>query len=124
VPSDSPAAKHLDHILENINLIDGFVEGADQAAFLADRKTRHAVLYGLLVISEASRRLPEELKDRHPDIGWQAMAAAGNVYRHEYHGLDGATVWITVTDRLPALKRAVEAELAGPPSNPSNHEKL
>ncbi|HJP53612.1 MAG TPA: HepT-like ribonuclease domain-containing protein [Rhodospirillales bacterium] len=90
MPSDSPAAKHLDHILENINLIDGFVEGADQAAFLADRKTRHAVLYGLLVISEASRRLPEELKDRHPDIGWQAMAAAGNVYRHEYHGLDGA----------------------------------
>ncbi len=48
--------------------------------------TRHlyAVTRCLEIISEASRRLPQSLKDRHPAIGCEEMAAAGNIYRHEY----------------------------------------
>jgi predicted nucleotidyltransferase len=33
------------------------------------------------IISEASRRLPQDMKDRHPHIPWVEMAAVGNVYR-------------------------------------------
>jgi uncharacterized protein with HEPN domain len=56
----------------------------DFAAFVADRKTVYAVVRALEIISEASRRLPAELKDRHPEIDWIAVTAAGNIYRHEY----------------------------------------
>jgi len=38
----------------------------------------------LEIISEASRRLPSSLKERHPSIDWKRMAGAGNVYRHDY----------------------------------------
>jgi uncharacterized protein with HEPN domain len=37
----------------------------------------------LEIISEASRRLPESLKARHPEIPWKQIAGAGNVYRHD-----------------------------------------
>jgi uncharacterized protein with HEPN domain len=38
----------------------------------------------LEIISEASRRLPDGLKARHPAIAWKEMAGAGNIYRHDY----------------------------------------
>jgi uncharacterized protein with HEPN domain len=36
------------------------------------------------IISEASRRLSDELKARHAGVPWREMAAAGNFYRHNY----------------------------------------
>ena len=64
------------------------------------------------MISEASRRLPDDLKARHLSILWKEMAGAGNVYRHGYESVEPSDVWITVQDHLPALRAAVEAELA------------
>jgi hypothetical protein len=50
----------------------------------ADEKTLYAVVRSLEIISEASRRLTDEVKARHANIEWREMAAAGNVYRHSY----------------------------------------
>jgi uncharacterized protein with HEPN domain len=63
----------LGDIVENINEIEAFTAGMDFAAFAADRKTVYAVVRALEIISEASRRLPNELKGRHPDIDWVAV---------------------------------------------------
>jgi uncharacterized protein with HEPN domain len=78
------ASQCLRDILENIEGIQSFVAGMDFAMFVADRKTVCAVTRALEIVSEASRRLPDDLKQRHPGIDWIAVAAAGNVYRHEY----------------------------------------
>jgi hypothetical protein len=48
----------------------------------------------LEIISEASRRLPEAMKARHPSIAWSDMAGAGNVYRHDY---DDVAAWHVCT---------------------------
>ena len=66
----------------------------------------------LEIISEASRRLPEDLKSRHPSILWKEMAGAGNVYRHGYESVEAYDVWITIQNHLPALRAVVHAELA------------
>ena len=66
----------------------------------------------LEIISEASRRLPDELKTRHPSIEWRNMAIAGNVYRHDYHGLAAVRIWETVKIALPPLRASIEQELA------------
>jgi hypothetical protein len=39
---------------------------------------------GIEIISEAGRRLPGELKRRHPEIPWRKIAGVGNVLRDEY----------------------------------------
>lgn len=72
----------------------------------------YAVIRALEIISEATRRLPGELKGRHPDIDWAAVAAAGNVYRHEYEGIDEALIWYTARSGTQALRRMAVAELA------------
>jgi uncharacterized protein with HEPN domain len=108
----SPVATALNDNLHHLDLAARFVEGMDRAAFLEDTRTIYAVTRCLEIISEASRRLPEELKARHPAIAWRQMASAGNVYRHDYEDVAAQTVWDTLRLALPPLRTAIQQELA------------
>src|SRR4051794_34030184 len=74
----------LRDILHHIDLAANFSAGFDRASFKHDLRTVYAVTRCLEIISEASRRLPDNLKAAHPGISWKQMAGAGNVYRHDY----------------------------------------
>lgn len=89
------AAQRLRDIVDNIDAVRDFTAGMDRDDFAADRKTLYAVVRALEIISEASRRVPAEFKARYAEIDWVAVAAAGNIYRHEYEGVDTELVWHT-----------------------------
>ena len=84
----------------------------DYEAFQNDIRTVFAVTRCLEIISEASRRLPDEMKTRHPAIAWKNMAAAGNVYRHYYEDVAAKLVWDTVQLALPPPRDVVAREIA------------
>jgi uncharacterized protein with HEPN domain len=102
----------LTDILYHIELAQTFIAGSDEKAFPDDLLRLYGVTRCLEIISEASRRLPDDFKARHPSIAWKEMAAAGNVYRHEYDGVAARRVWQTLTVALPPLRIVVESELA------------
>ena len=110
MPSDS-AIGPLRDIRENIALAFSFIGESNIDQFLADRRTVYAVTRCLEIISEASRRLPDELKARHPHIRWKGMAGAGNVYRHDYELILDRAIWDTVHESLEPLLAVVEEEL-------------
>src|SRR5215471_14483968 len=101
----------LRDILHHIDLATQFVKGFDLEAFKLDIRTVYAVTRCLEIISEASRRLPANLKARHPEIAWKQMAGAGNVYRHDYEDVAAQLVWDTVKKALPPLRIVVEEEI-------------
>ena len=101
----------LREVLRNIKLAEQFTQGHTLATLQVDEKTLYAVVRSLEIISEASRRLTDELKARHANIEWREMAAAGNVYRHSYEDVTARRVWKTLHDHLPALRTVVEKEL-------------
>jgi uncharacterized protein with HEPN domain len=111
MPFDA-TANTLRDILHHIDLAMSFVSGHDRASFVDDVRTLYAVIRCLEVISEASRRLPPDLKQRHPSIPWRQMADAGNVYRHDYEDVAAQYVWDTVQLALPPLRAVIEQELA------------
>jgi uncharacterized protein with HEPN domain len=45
------------------------------------------------MISEASRRLPEDMKMRHPEVPWHNVAGIRNVLRHEYYSINLDIIW-------------------------------
>ena len=101
----------LRDILHHIDLAPNFSAEFDPASFKHDIKTVYAVTRCLEIISEASRRLPDDMKARHPAIGWKQMAGAGNVYRHDYEDVAAESVWETVQRALPPLRAVIEVEL-------------
>jgi uncharacterized protein with HEPN domain len=106
-----PADTALRDILHHIELAIKFSAGFDRGSFEDDIKSVYAVTRCLEIISEASRRLPDDMKARHPAIAWKQMAGAGNVYRHDYEDVAAEFVWETVKRALPPLRTVIEVEL-------------
>jgi len=105
------ATTALRDILHHIDLASRFIASAERQAFIDDIRTVYAVTRCLEIISGASRRLPDDLKERHPKIRWKQMAGAGNVYRHDYEDVAARFVWDTVQRDLPLLRVAIQHEI-------------
>jgi uncharacterized protein with HEPN domain len=103
---------YLADILRHIELAETFTQGYAYETFLGDEKTFFAVVRCFEIISEASRRLPDDFKSAHAEIEWPEMAAAGNVYRHGYGGVTPLRVWKTLKEALPALREVVGGALS------------
>jgi uncharacterized protein with HEPN domain len=108
-PSNPQAS--LFHIRDNIALARSFIDDLDYEGFRDNQLVFYAVTRALEIISEASRRLPDQMKARHPEIPWIDVAGAGNIYRHDYEDVRQRVVWITVQKHLPPLLAVVEQEL-------------
>jgi uncharacterized protein with HEPN domain len=111
MPSDRTRLALFD-IRDNVQLARQFVDGLAEDAFETDRRTFYAVTRCLEIISQACRRLPFAVRDRHPELPWRAIMGVGNVYRHDYDNVAEAFVWRTVNHSLAPLLAAVETEIA------------
>jgi uncharacterized protein with HEPN domain len=88
-----------------------FVQDVQKEDFLVDFKTQSAVLYQLIVIGEAVKRLSFELRGQHPEIPWAAMAGMRDHLIHGYDTVDWDEVWRTATRDVPDLLQKLEAFL-------------
>jgi uncharacterized protein with HEPN domain len=71
-------------ILAAARLALNYVEGVACEAFLDDTMRQDAAVRELLIIGEATKRLSEESKVRHPDIPWRQMAGTRDILVHAY----------------------------------------
>jgi uncharacterized protein with HEPN domain len=58
-------------ILDEIEWAVSVVSGKSFEAFEKDRAARYIIERSIEIISEASRRLPDDLKDLRPEIDWR-----------------------------------------------------
>jgi uncharacterized protein with HEPN domain len=109
--SDKDSAT-LHDMLHHIDLAERFMQGRSFESLRDELMPLYAVTRCLEVISEASRRLSDDVKARHVRTPWREMAAAGNFYRHNYEDVLPRRVWKTLHEDLPPLRTVIEQELA------------
>src|SRR5438105_3598478 len=102
-------AHTINDILETIERVQIKTAGKTFAQFEADWELRFIVQRAIEIISEATRRLPDQLKVTRPEIEWRSVAGIGNVLRHEYHTVSDKIVRNVVQGDLPPLKTAIVA---------------
>jgi len=105
-----PVDTALRDILHHIDLAVNFSAGFDRASFKDDIRTVYAVTRCLEIISEASRRLPDDLKARRFCYRLEANGGRGK-RRHDYEDVAAEFVWETVARALPPLRGVIEVEL-------------
>ncbi len=100
---DRDEQEHVEDIRDAAQKALAFVRGMTYEAFLADDKTAYAVVRALEILGEATKRIPQSIRDRHPEVPWRAMAGIRDKLIHDYVNVNLEVVWKTVTEDLPAL---------------------
>ena len=99
----------LDDIVGACRSIIRFTEGMTLEAYLADERTRYAVMRGYEIMGEAVRHLPEALKAANVDVPWATMTAVRNRVVHGYFGIDDSILFTTIEQELKSLLPRLEA---------------
>ncbi|NJM74866.1 MAG: DUF86 domain-containing protein [Acaryochloridaceae cyanobacterium RU_4_10] len=80
-----------------------FQQGVSKAEFMEDDKTQSAIVFQLMIIGEAVKRLSQEFRALHPETPWQLMAGMRDKLIHNYDDIDLDEVWKTSTTDIPVL---------------------
>jgi len=91
----------------------------DEAAFLEDVDAQGNMLYWLVVLGEAVRRLSAQFQAWHPAIPWHEIVGMRNRLVHEYDDVDLHIVWQSVRQDVPLLIQAIEPLLPAEETGPS-----
>ena len=98
------AKVYLEEILAALDAAQAFVKGMDFGKFVDDDKTSSAVIRKFEIVGEASKNIPDSVKERHPEIPWKEMAGMRDRLIHSYFGVKYDLVWETVRKVIPRLK--------------------
>lgn len=102
---------YLMDIQLSMERIAEYVNGLSFLDFKRDYKTVDAVIRNFEIIGEASRNLPNELKEKYPKVPWSEMYLLRNRISHEYFGIDYEIIWDIVTNYLPENKMQIDSIL-------------
>ena len=94
----------LDDILINIQDIESFSKDISKENFKTDKLKQNAIIRSLEVIGEAAKNIPNNFREKYPEIPWKKISGFRDVLIHEYFGIKISRIWNVIEKDLPDLR--------------------
>ena len=101
----------LEQILDLIVAIRRRSAKLDRASFESDRDESDLAAFRLSHIGELSRKLSDDIHQRHAEIDWRSIYGMRNVIAHDYGAILPRLLWNVISKDLHILERACRMEL-------------
>ena len=100
-------ALYLTDILRSINKIEKYTSKMTYEKLSTDEKTMDAVIHNLQIIREATKQIPESIRQKYPEIEWRKITGLRDIIAHSYFSVNPEIVWNIVTTKLKPLRDCV-----------------
>ena len=87
-PGERDHILYLEDIVLSMQRVHEYIAGLDFQHFKWDYKTVDAVIRNFEIIGEATKNLPEAIKNKYTHVPWDEMYRLRNRITHEYFGID------------------------------------
>lgn len=99
--------QRLHDIRENMEFIMRTVDSTSSDVFFSDVLYPAAVSQAFVIIGEASKYIPNNLRTEYPHIPWDNMINYGNFLLSEYRRVTPEDVWDKANNLIPKLYNAI-----------------
>ncbi|MFP4655470.1 MAG: DUF86 domain-containing protein [Methanohalobium sp.] len=105
------AITYLQDILDAANKVENFTSRYTYDQFLRDDKTQYAVMMAVEIIGEATKNIPQHIKDKYPSVPWKDISGMRDKIVHGYFSVDIEILWTTAKNNIPSLIPMIEQVL-------------
>lgn len=85
-----------------------FSEGLTKADLELDDAQTSAILFQIIIVGEATKRLSPEFRLQHPDLPWTQMAGMRDIVAHQYDKIDFNVMWDVIRRNIPEMLNEIE----------------
>lgn len=101
--------EYLKHIRdESFFIISVINKDLTKNDFLCDETLKRAVIRSLEINGEASKKIPDDFKNKWNSIKWKDMAGMRDRLNHDYMGVNYTIVWDVVKNKIPELHDQIQ----------------
>ena len=101
--------QRIDDIIEYCEKILRFTSGMNQEQLVEQELVMDAVLRNIEIIGEATKHLPDDVREKMPGIAWKKIAGMRDWISQVYYRVDDDIVWNAVEVEVPLLLRTLKA---------------
>ncbi|WP_292460992.1 DUF86 domain-containing protein [Methanothermococcus sp.] len=99
---------YLNDILDAIERIENYTYNINTYdEFLEQQIVQDAVIKNLMIIGEAVKKIPDEIKSKYPNSDWKKIAGFRDVLIHSYFKINLLIIWDVIENKLPYLKEDI-----------------
>ena len=99
---------YLKDILKNMEKAEKFTEEMSYKDFVADEKTKYAIVRCIEIIGEAVKNIPESVRKKYNEVPWKDIAGMRDKVTHFYFGIKLKRVWLAVKEDIPIIKPQIK----------------